>query len=79
MAEKNDLINELQTTLQFYESKQGRNINNVLEEDGVALQKEIDQLEKINEKVNIELEKRTEHLTRAEEQLKLLNEKCTTL
>jgi len=69
----------LQTALQFYESKQGRTSNNVLEEDGVALQKEIETLQKINEKVNIELEKRTEHLTRAEQQLQQFSEKYTSL
>jgi hypothetical protein len=53
MTEKNELITELQAALRFYESKQGRAGNNVLDEDGVALEREIEKLEKINEKLNV--------------------------
>ena len=55
MGEKNELIVELQAALRFYESKQGRPGTNVLDEDGVALQREIEKVEKVNEKLNIEL------------------------
>lgn len=35
------MIAELQTALRFYESRQGRLGNNVLDEDGIALRLEI--------------------------------------
>jgi SMC interacting uncharacterized protein involved in chromosome segregation len=70
MAEKNEVIGELQATLRFYEAKQGRADNNVLEEDSFANRKELDRLEKANEKINIEFEKKSEQLARAEEELK---------
>lgn len=41
MGQKNDMIAELQTALRFYESRQGRVGNNVLDEDGIALRLEI--------------------------------------
>lgn len=39
MGEKNELITELQTALRFYESRQGRTVNCVLDEEGVALRR----------------------------------------
>lgn len=39
MADKNELIAELQATLQFYEVRHGRPGGNVLEEEGVSLRR----------------------------------------
>jgi vacuolar-type H+-ATPase subunit I/STV1 len=65
----------LQTALQFYELKHGRGGGNVLEEDGVAVRREMEALEKVNEKLNIELERRGEQLLRVEEQLSAVSDK----
>jgi|JI9StandDraft_1071089.scaffolds.fasta_scaffold1244851_1 inosine-uridine nucleoside N-ribohydrolase len=48
MGEKNELISELQTALRFYESRQGRNGNCVLDEDGVALRRELENMQEIH-------------------------------
>jgi hypothetical protein len=48
MAEKNDIIVELQATLRFYEEREGKLDNNVLEEDGLALKRELEKMEKLN-------------------------------
>ncbi len=48
MAEKNEVINELQAALKFYQEKQGVIQNNVLEEDSLAIKREIEKIEKIN-------------------------------
>lgn len=66
MAEKNEIITELQATLRFYEERQGRLDNNVLEEDGLALKRELEQMEKLNEKLGVELERKGEQLKRSE-------------
>ena len=75
MAEKNELIAQLQQTLQFYEAKLGKIAGNVLEDDSVAIKKELEALEKVNEKINIQLEKRGEQLSKCQAQVKSLNEK----
>jgi hypothetical protein len=53
MAEKNEIIAELQATIRFYEERQGRPDNNVLEEDGLALKRELEQMEKLNDKLGV--------------------------
>lgn len=79
MAEKNEVIGELQATLRFYEAKQGRVDNNVLEEDSFANRKELERLEKANEKINIEFEKKSEQLARAEEELRAAQERAAQM
>lgn len=39
MAEKNETITQLQAALRFYEEREGKSNNNVLEEDGLALKR----------------------------------------
>lgn len=53
MAEKNEIISELQATIRFYEQRQGRLENNILEEDGLALKRDLEQAEKLNEKLSV--------------------------
>ena len=48
MAEKNEIIGQLQATLRFYEEREGKLDNNVLEEDGLALKREMQKMEKLN-------------------------------
>lgn len=59
MAEKNETIAELQAALRFYEEREGKLENNVLEEDGLALKRELEKMEKLNEKLGVELERKT--------------------
>ena len=53
MAQKNQLISQLQETVQFYEAKLGKKGGNVLEDDSIAMKRELQVLEKANEKINV--------------------------
>lgn len=44
VAEKNEIIAELQAALTFYETKQGKGENNVLEEDSLTVKKQVEKL-----------------------------------
>lgn len=48
MAQKNEAIAELQAAIRFYEHRQGRIDNNILEDDNLSIKRDLEQAEKLN-------------------------------